>query len=106
MATAVERLLTLSADASWAAALGSGELCLDHLYALGVAAAGRKEVQDRWNAIFAAQLRRLEALQRKLAEYAHNSTADRRHLITPEQQAAGAAAIRLFGGTPDRDRQR
>ena len=41
-----------------------------------------------------------------LAEYAHNSTSDRRHLITEEQREAGAAAIRLFGGAPDRDRTR
>jgi UDP-N-acetylmuramyl tripeptide synthase len=51
-------------------------------------------------------MKRLEALQKTLAEYAHNSTSDRRNLITPEQHAAGAASIRLFGGTPDRDRQR
>jgi len=31
---------------------------------------------------------------------------DRRHLITREQQEAGAASIRLFGGSPDRDRTR
>jgi UDP-N-acetylmuramyl tripeptide synthase len=41
-----------------------------------------------------------------LADYAHNSTSDRRQLITGEQQEAGAAAIRLFGGSPDRDRTR
>jgi UDP-N-acetylmuramyl tripeptide synthase len=63
-------------------------------------------VHARWSAILAAQLKRLEALQKTLADYAHNSTTDRRHLITAEQNAAGAASIRLFGGTPDRDRQR
>ena len=68
--------------------------------------AGPKERQARWSPILAGQLERLEALQKTLADYAHNSTSDRRHLITPEQHAAGAAAIRFFGGTPDRDRQR
>src|SRR5450759_108617 len=58
------------------------------------------------NGIAAAQLAHLEALRSTLAEYAHNSTSDRRHLITKEQHEAGAAAIRLFGGSPDRDRTR
>jgi hypothetical protein len=31
---------------------------------------------------------------------------DRRGLITREQQEAGAASIRFFGGSPDRDRTR
>ena len=106
-AATVRRLLELSADPAWSVALGSAEICLDDIYTLWAAAAGAgKEVHARWSAILAAQLRRLEALQKTLAEYAHNSTADRRHLITPEQNAAGAASIRLFGGTPDRDRQR
>jgi hypothetical protein len=105
--TAVERLLALSADGAWAAALGAGELCLDDLLAMwSAAAAGPRQIQAGWAAILNSQLRRLESLQKTLAEYAHNSTSDRRQLITPEQQAAGAAAIRLFGGTPDRDRQR
>ncbi len=106
-AAAVRRLLGLSADGSWAAALSLGEICLDDFYALWAAAAGgAREVQGRWAAIAAARLKGLEALQKTLAEYAHNSTADRRHLITREQQEAGAESIRLFGGTPDRDRSR
>lgn len=104
---AVRRLLDLSADAAWSAALSSAEICLQDFYALWAAAvAGSKETQQRWSSIGGAQLRRLEDLQKTLAEYAHNSTSDRRHMITKEQHEAGAAAIRLFGGTPDRDRQR
>jgi hypothetical protein len=104
---ALRCLLELSADAAWAAALGTGEICLDDMCALGIAAASLpKDVQSSWSGILAAQLKRLEALQKALAEYAHNSTSDRRHLITREQQEAGAASIRLFGGSPDRDRQR
>ena len=108
---AVDRLLTLSADSSWGQALGVCEICLEDLYRLWLTAANgsagnSKEIQARWKVIAASQLRRLESLQKTLAEYAHNSTSDRRHLITPEQHAAGAAAIRLFGGTPDKDRQR
>lgn len=104
---AVKRLLDLSADAAWLAALGSDEICLDHLYALGIAsAAAARDVQGRWSVILSAQLRRLGVVQEKLAEYAHNSTSDRRHLITGEQQEAGAASIRIFGGTPDKDRMR
>jgi hypothetical protein len=106
-ATAVNRLLGLSADSAWAAALETSEICLQDLYALwAAAAAGSRDVQMRWKAISAAQLARLEALRKTLAEYAHNSTSDRRHLITKEQQDAGTAAIRLFGGSPDRDRTR
>ena len=104
---AVRRLLELSADAEWCTALGEGEICQDDLYALWAAAiGGHKDVQSRWAEILAAQLERLKALQKTLAEYAHNSTSDRRHLITHEQQEAGAASIRFFGGTPDRDRSR
>jgi len=103
----VKRLLELSADDVWSAALGATEICLDDLYALwSVAAAGSKDQSARWAKILTAQLARLESLQKTLAEYAHNSTSDRRHLITPEQHEAGAASIRLFGGTPDRDRTR
>ncbi|MGD0862471.1 MAG: hypothetical protein ABSA21_06875 [Candidatus Limnocylindrales bacterium] len=104
---AVSRLLALSADAAWSTALGTVEICLADLYALWVAAAaGTQDVQMRWSGILAAQLARLEALQKSLADYAHNSTADRRHLITAEQHEAAAASIRLFGGAPDRDRTR
>ena len=104
---AVSRLLALSGDPAWAAALGAGEVCLADVYALWLAAAAsQREVQARWAAIVAAQLARLEKLQKTLAEYAHNSTSDRRHLITADQHAAGAASIRLFGGSPDRDRTR
>ena len=104
---AVRRLLELSEDVAWSAALGGAEICLEDLYALwAAAAAGPRDQSARWAAILAAQLARLEALQKTLAEYAHNSTSDRRHLITPEQQEAGAVSIRLFGGSPDRDRTR
>jgi hypothetical protein len=105
--TTARRLLELSADAAWARSLGAAEICLADLYVVWAAAAGAtKEVQARWSAIVAVQLERLEALETRLAEYAHNSTADRRHLITDEQQRAAAASIRLFGGSPDRDRNR
>jgi hypothetical protein len=104
-AAAVRRLLALSTDENWSEALGSGEICLDDIYALWTAAAaGPKEVSARWLRILAAQLKRLDGLQKTLAEYAHNSTMDRRELITREQQEAGAASIRFFGGSPDRDR--
>ncbi len=104
---AARRLLDLAADPAWSAALGSAEICLDDLCSLwALAATGPRESQQRWSVIVSAQLRRLEALQKTLADYAHNSTHDRRHLITPEQKEAGAASIRFFGGSPDRDRQR
>lgn len=104
---AVKRLLDLSADPAWSTGLGSGTLCLEDIYALwSSAASGSKDVQQRWSAIATVQLERLSVLQKGLADYAHNSTSDRRHLITPEQQAAQGASIRLFGGSPDRDRTR
>jgi hypothetical protein len=106
-ATTARRLLELSADESWGRALGGAGICLADLYVVwAAAAAAAKEVQARWSAILAAQLNRLEALEVELAEYAHNSTSDRRHLITPEQQSAAAASVRLFGGSPERDRDR
>ncbi len=103
----VKRLLELAADAAWSTTLGTAEICLEDLYALwAVAAAGPREQSGRWGPILEAQLRRLAALQKTLAEYAHNSTTDRRHLISADQKEAAAASIRLFGGTPDRDRTR
>jgi len=105
--TAIDRLLRLSQDGAWTAALGEAEICLDDLYALwSAAAAAPRDVTERWSGILAAQRRRLAQLQTALAEYAHNSTMDRRHLITAAQKEAGAAAVRLFSGTPDRDRNR
>ena len=105
--TAIERLLELSADGAWSAGLGSGEMCLEDIYAMWSAAVtGPKDVRQRWSAIVAVQLGRLDTLQKRLADYAHNSTSDRRHLISHEQQEAQAASLRLFGGSPDRDRTR
>jgi len=102
---AVRRLLELSVDAAWSAALGAGKICLDDIYGLGTAAAAMpRDVYGRWSTILAAQLNRLDALQKVLAEFAHNSTSDRRHLIDQAQKETGAASIRLFGGSPDRDR--
>ncbi len=104
---AVRRLLQLSADGAWSTGLGTGEICLDDVNSLWLAAAvSPKDVQQRWLAIVAIQLKRLDVLQKALADYAHNSTSDRRHLITREQQEAAAASVRLFGGSPDRDRTR
>jgi hypothetical protein len=104
---AVGRLLALSSVPAWAEALGAAEICLDDLYVLWSAAgAGSDDVRRRWRAILAAQLARLAGLQKELAAFAHNSTVDRRHLITPEQQEAAAASIRFFGGSPDRERNR
>ena len=106
-ASTARRLLELAVDPAWAEALASAEICLADLFRLwsAVASAG-KDSQARWRDILAGQMRRLEAMQKQLAGYAHNSTVDRRHLITPEQHAAGSASLRLFGGTPDRDRTR
>lgn len=104
---AARRLLALSEDPSWSAALGRAEICLSDLCAVWAAASAEsRDVQARWSGILAAQLARLTELQRTLADYAHNSTVDRRHLISREQQEAEAASIRLFGGSPDRDRNR
>jgi hypothetical protein len=104
---AIDRLLALSANAAWSGAIGTGEICLADIYAVwSVASRSTADVQLRWSRILAVQLARLATLQKGLADYAHNSTFDRRHLITSEQKEAGAASIRLFGGSPDRDRTR
>jgi hypothetical protein len=104
---AVRRILELSADAAWSAGLGVAQICLDDIYSLWSAAVtGPKDVQQRWSDIVATQIARLDVLQKRLDEFAHNSTSDRRHLITADQQEAQAASIRLFGGSPDRERSR
>ena len=50
-----------------------------------------------------AQLARLEALRARLEAYAHNSSQDRRHLLTDEQRRAADEASRVLGREPRRD---
>jgi hypothetical protein len=83
---------------------GSGRAMPDrHLRACGrPPLRGPKDVQARWSGILASQLARLEELQKTLAEYAHNSTIDRRQL--DNRRAAGGRrgfdpALRRFPGS-------
>ena len=91
---ATERLVERSADAAWAAVVDQIPFCLDDLVGL-LAAAGDAAT---FAPIADHQLARLEDLERRLDEYAHNSAPERRHLMTDEQRRAADEASRVLGG--------
>ncbi len=89
-------LVRLSADDAWSEALGSAELCLEHL-------ARMMAVADRpvgWAAVERRQLARLRAIRDLVVAYAHHASHDRRHLTTPEEIEAPARAVDLLAGDP------
>jgi Family of unknown function (DUF6062) len=84
----------LSADPSWAEATAAAAFCLEHLIGLfGRLPAGATTVE-----IEARQLERLRLLDGELASFAHASSHDRRHLITPAQSESADAAARFLAG--------
>lgn len=91
---ATERLIERSADAAWALVIGEIPFCLDDLVSLLAAAADKATFAP----IAERQLARLEDLERRLDEYAHNSAPERRHLMTDEQRRAADEASRVLGG--------
>ncbi|HKG57491.1 MAG TPA: DUF6062 family protein [Candidatus Limnocylindrales bacterium] len=94
-ASAIARLVALSADDAWAQALGDAPLCLDHL--LAIVAAG--EPSATWQRIGERQLRRADELRRRLESFAHHSSHDRRHLLTDEERASVEEGAKLLGGS-------
>jgi hypothetical protein len=91
---ATERLVERSADATWAAVISDIPFCLDDLVAFLAVA----EDAATFAPIAERQLARLEDLERRLDQYAHNSAPERRHLMTDEQRRAADEASRVLGG--------
>jgi hypothetical protein len=89
-----QRIVDRSADPAWAAVIGEIPFCLDDLVALMEVAgdaASFAPIADR-------QLARLDDLERRLDAYAHNSSPERRHLMTDEHRRAADEASRALGG--------
>jgi hypothetical protein len=99
-ADAVPAVVRLSADPAWAKALALAELCIDHLLAL----LAEPDRPATWGEIEARQRARIEGLRGRLAAFAHNSSHDRRHLLTQDERAAADEAARLLGGTAGGER--
>lgn len=91
---ASQRLVGRSADQAWAAVIGEIPFCLDDLVTL-VALAGDSAT---FGPIAENQVARLADLEGRLDEYAHNSSPERRHLMTEEQRRAADDAARVLGG--------
>jgi hypothetical protein len=91
---ASQRLVDRSADAAWAAVIGEIRFCLDDLAPL-LALAGDG---PSFAPITERQLARLDDLVQRLDAYAHNSSPDRRHLMTAEHRRAADDAARALGG--------
>jgi hypothetical protein len=91
---ASQRLVDRSADPAWATVIGGVPLCLDDLVVL-VALAGDLAT---FVPIAERQVARLSDLERRLDEYAHNSSPDRRHLMTDDQRRAADEASKVLGG--------
>ena len=96
--TVIARLVDLSAEPRWAAALGDAQLCVDHLLAFGAS----PRAASVWPSIAERQVARLEALGERLRSFAHHSSHDRRHLVTDAERASADEAATFLGGTPDR----
>ena len=91
---ASHRLVDRSSDPSWAWVIGEIPFCLDDLVAL-LALAGDS---PGFAPITERQLARLEDVERRLDAYAHNSSPERRHLMTADQRSAADEASRALGG--------
>jgi predicted kinase len=90
----VETVVRLAADDAWAEAAATAPFCLAHVLALMDV---RPSVPS-WAAVEARQVARLEALQGRLAAFAHASAHDRRHLQTDDQRASVDEAADVLGG--------
>jgi hypothetical protein len=91
---AAQRLVDRSADPVWAEVIGEMPFCLDDLVALmelAVDSAAFAPIAER-------QFARLEDLERRLDAYAHNSSPERRHLMTDEHRRATDEASKALGG--------
>jgi hypothetical protein len=91
---ASQRLVDRTSDPAWASAIGEIPFCLDDLVAL-MALAGDSA---RFAPIAERQLARLKDLEQRLDAYAHNSSPERRHLMTDDERRAADEAARALGG--------
>ncbi len=89
----VDRLVTLAADGTWAAALAEAPLCLEHLLVL----MERHPGSPAWDGVEARQLGRLRDVAARLEAYAHTSSHDRRHLQTVAHREAVDEAAAILG---------
>ena len=92
---ASQRLIERSGEAAWAAVIGELPFCLDDLVGLMALAAD----SSSFASIAEQQLARLEDLAQRLDAYAHNSSPERRHLMTDEHRRAADEAARILGAT-------
>lgn len=88
------RLVQRSGDPAWAVVIGDIPFCLDDLVAL-LAEAGD---EPAFAPITERQLARIDDLAQRLDAFAHNSAAERRHLMTDEERGAADEATRVLGG--------
>jgi hypothetical protein len=91
---ASQRLIDRSSDHRWAVVIGEIPFCLDDLVALLALAAD----SSSFGPIAESQLARLEDLEQRLDSFAHNSSPDRRHLMTEAHRRAADEASRALGG--------
>jgi hypothetical protein len=91
---ALQRLVDRSADPAWAQVIGEIPFCLDDLLVL-LALAGDS---GSFAPIAERQLARLADLEQRLDAYAHNSSPERRHLMTDDHRRAADDAARALGG--------
>jgi hypothetical protein len=90
----LRHLMRLTADPSWANAVGRADLCLDHLVAM-MAAPGRP---SGWADVERRQLDRVHRLRERLIAFADHSAHDRRHLVTADERASVEEAAAVLGG--------
>jgi hypothetical protein len=93
---AAGRLRQLAADQTWRESLASTDFCLEHLLLLLDLAAD----DDNWLTISSAQGARFSRLREQLERFAHNSSYDRRHLISTDDRQAIRRAAAALGGEP------
>ena len=91
---ALQRLVDRSSDPAWAQVIGEIPFCLDDLVVL-LALAGDS---GSFAPIAERQVARLEDLVQRLDAYAHNSSPERRHLMTDDHRRAADDAARALGG--------
>ena len=90
------RLARLVAAPEWQAAAAAAAFCLDHLLMLLEAMADDTAAA----AIAQRQLARIEDLRERLDRMAHNSSYDRRHLLTDDEKRSAGEAAALLGHDP------
>jgi hypothetical protein len=90
----LRHLVRLTADDAWADAVGSAELCLDHLLVM-MAAPGRPPA---WEGAERRQLERVHRVRERLIAFADHSAHGRRHHQTADERASVEEGAALLGG--------